>query len=429
MRFESESIRPSFSPEYLRLSKETLETALSSVRAYASWSALDPGPELEIHGRYKALPCLTKKDIREHFPYGFTHLDIDRGLASEEISFVSTSGTTDEQVTNIWNQTWWNASERASWKLNAATASLSYENHSEAILASALSVGKLNDEERIPRGERVTGHLVFLNECSTPLQWDEGLLMRIASELNEMRPEVLEANPSYLARFCRFAARTCIQVHDPKVIILTYELPTPLQIKQIREVFTCPIASSYGSTETGYVFMECEAGRFHQNAEFCHVDFSPLQDPIGDPLLGHIFVTTFGNPWFYLLRFDVGDLVKLEASGLCPCGRNSGYILSSIEGRLKGATVATSGRIVTQAEAGRVLSQVAGIEDFQIFQGEPGSFTVSVEGSGNKLERRVIDTMKDLYGTEALVQVNPVASIRPEASGKFQTVKRGFDIL
>ncbi|HOV65014.1 MAG TPA: hypothetical protein PLG43_14170, partial [Spirochaetia bacterium] len=370
MQLEHDNVLPRFSSEYLIQSRETLETALYRTRAYAAWRELDPGPEADIEARYAALPWLTKQDIRNHFPDGFTpsDRDVEKGLASGEISFVSTSGTTDEVVTNIWNQKWWNASEKASWALHAVTASLSYENHSEAILASALSVGKLSDTKRLSSVERTIGHLHFLNECSTPLLWDEALLRRIVLELNTMQPEVLEANPSYLSRFCRFVAREGIEVKNPHVIVLTYELPTPLQLAQITEVFSCPVVSSYGSTETAYVFMECEAGRFHQNSEFCRIDFSPLPSQDGTSLLGRIAVTTFGNPWFYLLRFDIGDLVRLEPSGRCPCGRHSGYILSSIEGRLKGATYTAEGLLVTQAEAGRALSQISGIDDFQILQ-------------------------------------------------------------
>ena len=50
-------------------------------------------------------------------------------------------GTADEALENIWNQRWWNDSERASWKLNGIAARVATGMHPEAILASALSVG------------------------------------------------------------------------------------------------------------------------------------------------------------------------------------------------------------------------------------------------------------------------------------------------
>ena len=68
------------------------------------------------------MPTLTKNDIRQHFPKGLVPADkdVDAGLASGEITFANTSGSSDAfRVTNIWNQKWWDASERASWNYNA----------------------------------------------------------------------------------------------------------------------------------------------------------------------------------------------------------------------------------------------------------------------------------------------------------------------
>jgi len=110
-----------FSPAYYARSLNVLETALNELDAYKSWRCFDPGREYHVDARYAVMPALTKKDIREHFPEGFVPADHDvkRGLDSGEIEFVTTSGTIDISVTNIWNQKWWDASERASWKLNS----------------------------------------------------------------------------------------------------------------------------------------------------------------------------------------------------------------------------------------------------------------------------------------------------------------------
>ena len=109
-----------FSPEYYERSRNILEKALKELSAYKSWQAFDPGSRYPIDTRYAAMPALTKKDIREHFPDGFVPpgKDIKQGLESGEIEFVKTSGTSDVSVTNIWNQKWWDESERLSWKLN-----------------------------------------------------------------------------------------------------------------------------------------------------------------------------------------------------------------------------------------------------------------------------------------------------------------------
>ena len=120
---------------------------------YESWKSFDPGERYGVDVRYNSLPVLTKDDIRAHFPHGVVPrgLDLDAALARGEVSFVRTSGTADEALENIWNQQWWDASERASWKLNSVAARVATGLHREAILASALSVGPRSEDGPIAR--------------------------------------------------------------------------------------------------------------------------------------------------------------------------------------------------------------------------------------------------------------------------------------
>jgi phenylacetate-CoA ligase len=299
---------------------ETLETALGYTPIYESWRALDPGGRHDVDARYNSLPVLTKNDIRAHFPHGVVPmgLNLDAALERGEVSIVSTSGTADEALENIWNQQWWNDSERASWKLNMIAARLATGTHPEAILASALSVGPRSEGGLIDREHRMLGRFLFLNEFGTPAEWPEDHERRILAELADYQPAVLEANPSLIARLARFVWNTGAAVYQPPLITLTYEFPSALQLRAIRRVFCSPIASSYGSTEAGYVFMECEHGMLHQNTEFCRVDFAPLRDRVETHVgVGRIFATTFRNPWFPLVRFDIGDIVRLHPGPAC----------------------------------------------------------------------------------------------------------------
>ena len=92
-----------YPPEYYSLSLQMLETSLGKVLMYRSWQPFDPGPGFSVNKRYAALPVLTKKDIRQYFPYGVLPQDIDlqKGLSTGEIELVQTSGTTDDKITNI----------------------------------------------------------------------------------------------------------------------------------------------------------------------------------------------------------------------------------------------------------------------------------------------------------------------------------------
>lgn len=407
-------------------SEEALERALFHTRAYLPWQTSDPGRSAPMAERYAALPQTDKSFIRAAFPDGLVPdgRDLNLGLRSGEVEWVSTSGTTDEKVTNLWNQAWWDFSERESWKLNAITAAVCTGEQREAILTSARNVGFLSDERELAFEERRLGRFLFLNERSSPGLWTPKSIQRFCSELERFRPQVLEANPSYLARFSQEVARLGRPVAEPEVIVFTYENPSLLHLRQIRRVFRAPFASSYGSTEAGYVFMECERGTHHLNAASCRVDFVPV--PGSEAGVGTLRVTPFGNEWVSLLRFDPGDIVRQDAHASCPCGRNGPALVKSIEGRVKSLTRSVEGRPVTQGELDRLLAAEASLVTYQLIQEGVDRYTLKAvleADEGNGAPDRLQDALIGLYGKDAGVRVEVCQDLEPEASGKFLLAK------
>ncbi len=423
-----------FAPEYYRNSLDILETSLGQLSAYRSWRAFDPGAAYHVDQRYAALPALTKRDIREHFPQGFVPAgrDVERGLGSGEIQIVSTSGSSDAvRVTNIWHQPWWDTSERASWKLNSHAARLATGNHPEAILANARNVGIISDEADLPFEKRRLSRFLYLNEKTNPATWSPQLMDRMIHELDIFQPAILEANPSLLARLCRYAAAKKSKVFQPGLITFTYEYPSRLHYRQIRRVFTAPTASSYGSTETGYVFMECEAGKLHQNSESCRVDFQPFKPEHGGPLVGRILVTTFHNPWYYMLRFDVGDIVRLDEAQKCACGRDSGLIAEAIEGRFINATLTCDGRLVTLRTLDDAISALDGLDEYRLEQPSPGVYVLHMAGQRrdkSKFGKEATEILRQLYGKEADISIVPEEFLAPEDSGKYSLARTLFPL-
>ena len=422
-----------FSSDYNSRSLNVLETALGEVAAYKSWQVFDPGREYPVDMRYAAMPILTKKDIRKYFPQGLllSNRDINCGLASGEIEFVESSGTVDDSVTNIWNQKWWDASERASWKLNSHANKIATGNHPEAILANPLSVGFVSDNLELPMEKRSLSRFLFLNEKTDPASWSSEHMDRMIKELDLFKPAVFEAKPSMLAKLCRYIVASKKTVFQPGLIVLTYEYPTNFHYQQIRQAFDVPIASSYGTTETGYVFMQCEKGKFHQNSEFCRVDFQPLKLEHGGPLLGRILVTTFNNPWYYIVRFDVGDLVQIDERGRCSCGRNSGMILSAIAGRVTNVTLTCTGRLVSLRELDDNLSVLDGVDDYQLYQVAANIYDlhlVSQRPDKDRLSEAASAVLRELYGKEAKISVIYEAAISSEGSVKHHISRALFPI-
>jgi phenylacetate-CoA ligase len=244
-------------------------------------------------------------------------------------------------------------------------------------------------------------------------------------ELARFQPAVLEANPAYLARLARFAAACNTRVFQPSIIVLTFELPTAAALRAIRTVFTSPLCSSYGSTEMGYVFMQCEQGRFHQNSAFCRVDFMPFAAAHGGPLLGRMLVTPFNHPWCQYVRFDVGDMLRLNRDGRCACGRDDGIVADSIDGRVKNAIFTDDGRLVSELRVDEALADCPGVFDYQIQQLSSARVTAHIVPADMHAPPHADDVsarLRALLGDAVKVQVDFIEDLPVAPSGKFRRV-------
>jgi len=378
------------------------------------------------------MPAMTKANLREHQPEGFIPdgRDLTLALARGAVKLVKTSGSTADAVTNVWFQKWWDASEASSWKLHAATASARLGAHREAILSSPRCVGFASDDGYLDMDQRTLDHYLFLSEKDDPAAWGPAFCDRMIEELNRFQPVVLEANPSFLSVLCRHAIKHDRRVYQPAAVTLTYENPSLIHLRHIRSVFQCPLISSYGSTESGYVFMACEAGRLHQNVEHCHVDFQPLAPGHGGPVIGRILVSTFHNPWRTLIRFDMGDLVKL-ATEPCPCGRHEGLTLEAIEGRVTNATLSSTGRLITQSEIDSVIAQVEGIEQYELTQFDPTTISVRYVSDTRvqtALELELCASLRRCYGASVNITPRQVQSLSPVLGVKYRLASADFKI-
>jgi phenylacetate-coenzyme A ligase PaaK-like adenylate-forming protein len=417
-----------YPPAYPGRCGDALDTALRSAEAYRSWRDLDPGPESSVFERYAAMPALAKRDLRAFGPRGFVPggRSIEEALSAGEIEIVATSGSTGDRVENVWHQPWWDASEAASWRLNAHARAAAAGDHREAILTSPWCAGVPCEDDYLSRERRTLGRFLYLSERSDPSTWSDRLMDRMIAELDAFEPVVIEANPSFLARLARHIARGGRGVRSPALIVLTYENPSILHYRAIARAFDAPVASSYGSTETGYVFMECEAGRLHQVAGSCHVDFLPFAAEHGGPETGRVLVTTFDNPWRSLVRFDVGDVVRIDGGGACPCGNREGLALRSIEGRTVNLTLSPEGRAVTQGAVDRAVGDAPGLAEYQVEQTGPAAYLARIaveDGEPRIAEEFVREALRALYGSSAAVAVERVDAIAPDPPGKYRLAR------
>lgn len=425
---------PLFPAGYDLSSVKVLEESLLRVPAYRSWKKFDLGPAVSVNDRFAALPAITKDYLRKYSWRSFVpdFMDADKALREGTIELVKTSGTTQEQITNIWYQPWWNASEEQSWRYNRHTEAAALGKHREAILTSPFNTGILSENGFLSMEERRQQRFLYLNEKANPSFWDENMIRRIIRELEIFQPAVLEANPSYLAIISRYAAKRELHVFQPSVIILTYENPGILSRRHIRQAFSAPLVSSYGSTEAGYVLMECEKGKMHQVSSSCRIDMEYLNPEYGKPHTARPLLTTLTNPWRSLIRFDAGDLVEIEEDCICACGRSDGYIIGRYAGRTVDLTYSVEGIPVTTASLEEALCAIPSVADYRLQQ-EAQKYHICIVTDDNtkassSLREEIVEKLLPLYGEKAAIKVHFTDHIQTESSGKYRRTSSDIQI-
>lgn len=301
-------------------------------------------------------------------------------------------------------------------RLNARVADTMKGSFKEAVLTTPVCGGSTCHIGTLSREERTIDGMLFLNQVADPTLWNDGELTRMLAEWNDLKPDGVETDPQYLAALCRHALAAGVKMHEPTFVTLTYEQTTRASLRAMKAALpsTTPY-QLYGATEAGVLFMECTAGRLHHNARHSHVELVDAGNG-----LSRVVVTTLGRTWMPLLRYDIGDLVRVPETKIdgCTCGRkDEGYILARIEGRGNDAITTPRGLFTPAMLDDIVDSAEPAIAQWQLQGAGDGWILHAVASDGTKAAA----ALAEKFGST--VEPRTTATILPEPSGKYRMVR------
>jgi phenylacetate-CoA ligase len=367
------------------------------------------------------LPPVGKRDLRKGFPKSLVRQDQDlrAAMRDERVTLLATSGTTADRLQVIWEWSWWDPQEREAMRLNSRIAeSMQSAAFREAVLTTPACGAGVCHFGSQSVAERSIDGMLFLNDSADPSLWTERDLARMLREWIDFAPRGIEADPAYLAMIARAALAHGIGLPAPDFITLTYETTTHAMRRDIRRAVDAPLFQLYGATEAGVLFMECEHGHLHPNERHSHIDLEPVE---GSARLARVLVTTLGRPWMPLLRYDIGDVVRVAESRECACGLTSdGPLLERVEGRQSDCTV-VAGETVTPLMLDDAIHATLGadatLEQWQL-AGDTLLVVDPVSLSSAEVAARAVARV-----LARPVRGERVSAIAAEASGKYRLVK------
>jgi phenylacetate-CoA ligase len=367
------------------------------------------------------LPAVGKAELRRGFPKSLLrrHQDLRAAMQGKQVTLLATSGTTADRLQVIWDWSWWDPQEREAMRLNARMAQAMRDaKYREAVLTTPACGPGVCHFGSQSMAERSIDGMLFLNESPDPTHWTDRDYARMFDEWREFAPSGVEADPAYLAMLAREAVRRTMRLPPPHYIALTYETTTRAMRRDIGRAFDAPLFQIYGATEAGVLFVECEHGRLHPNERHSHIDLVPVP---GSARLARVLVTTLGRAWMPLLRYDIGDVVRVAESRECPCGLASdGPLLERVEGRSSDCTT-VNGETVTPLMLDDAIHAALGpdatLEQWQV----QGDVLLAVD----PVSRHSAATAAQAVGAllKRPVRGERVSAIAPEGSGKYRLVK------
>jgi len=194
----------------------------------------------------------------------------------------------------------------------------------------------------------------------------------LVAELNAFAPTIIATYPTVAALLAEQAGRGSLRIALRELWTGGETLGTAVR-GQVELALGCTVRNSYGASEFLNIGWQCHAGAMHANADWVILEPVDRQHrPVlpGEPSHS-VLLTNLANHVQPLIRYDVGDRVRMPA---LPCCCASPLPVIEVQGRHDDALLMAGrgGQTVTLLPLAltTVLEDEAGVFDFQLRQAD-----------------------------------------------------------
>lgn len=264
--------------------------------------------------------------------------------------------------------------------------------------------------------------MYHLNEANIPFY---------INKINNYKPVYLDGYPSAFYNIANYSLKRNIKItYKPKAICVTAETLYDYQRIAIEEAFGCKVYNQYASSEGSPFITECKEGKLHVNEDSGIFEFLDSDNNPAKPgSIARMVVTSFRNLKTPLIRYDIEDnvLLPLEQK-VCKCGSNMIYV-DDILGRHDDILFTEEKGYI--AGMNKAYIGINGIIKSQIIQENVGLFKVKNVVDNDYTESmniKFLQNLKDRLGEKVTIDIQIVNDIPLGPNGKFDAVKREFEI-
>lgn len=252
----------------------------------------------------------------------------------------------------------------------------------------------------------------------------EDNLKYYVKELDKYSPVLIHGYPSSVYLLSLAYKKWGMNKLKLKGIFTASETLLDYQRKEIENTFQVKVFNWYGNSEMTANIVECEKGELHMKYEHSYVEILKHDNNThakpGE--VGRLICTAFTNTVFPLIRYDIGDVVKISENQNSKCGRG-GLIIDSIEGRKEDYIFTQDGRIIGRLD--HIFKDSTNVIESQIYQDKIESVELRIVVNSKfskKDEEMLLKESRLRLGNSINIKIEIVPFIKRNENGKFRFI-------
>lgn len=237
--------------------------------------------------------------------------------------------------------------------------------------------------------------------------------------LNKFKPQAIDGFFTSMCDVAKYIERNNLKLDfQPIAIFPTSETLNDEGVELLERVFKCKVYNQYSSSEGAPFITECKCGKLHMNMIDGIFEFKENSN--------EILVTTFITHGTPLIRYEIGDSITLSNNQSCECG-NETIMVDKIEGRSRDFLYATNGCKINSGNVSNIFKNVPNaVVKVQIVQEEMKKIIIKLvvdkKQYKKEFEDLIISEAKAKLGNDMNIEINVVADIKREKSGKYRMI-------
>ena len=249
--------------------------------------------------------------------------------------------------------------------------------------------------------------------------------------IQNYKPKFIVGFPSSILEIAKYGLKNNFKIQKGTIraIFPTAESVTAEMRFLIEDFFKAKMYDQYASSEGAPLMFECKLGNLH--LELQSGVFEVLDSNNNDSFYGRLILTSFTTVGTPLVRYDIGDSIKLS-NAVCTCGNNN-PLVEEILGREDDFIYSLENGKLNLGNISNTLKDTKGIIKFQVLQNELSIININIVVDdliyNDKTESIFIKNWRDRVGLKMNIKINYVSNIAVEKSGKYRMVKNNIKHL